>query len=191
MPAPNRSHVGNPSLAWIWARTWDSPMANSNTPEQASGRLGSGSRGPLVPRIALLFAAPILFFCALEGTLLLCGFGKPTAFFIPDEKPGYYRTNPDFTAPFIPASFGIQPLNFRIQRHKKPNCVRVFVLGESAAQGIPDPDFGFAAQLGSQLKARFPGGTFEVFNLGITAIDSHVVYRIARDAADFEPDLFV
>jgi tetratricopeptide (TPR) repeat protein len=162
-------------------------MANHQNPDEASGRAGRR----IVPRLLLLVAAPILFFCALEGALRVIGFGKPTELFIPDGQAGYYRTNPNFTAPFIPASFGIQPLNFRIQRHKRENCVRVFVLGESAAQGIPDPDFGFAAQLGAQLRARFPGDSFEVFNLGITAIDSHVVYRIVRQAAAFEPDLFV
>jgi tetratricopeptide (TPR) repeat protein len=142
-------------------------------------------------KLSLLFGAPLLFFCALEGALRVGGFGKPTGFFIPDGKAGVYRTNPSFTAPFMPASFGIQPLNFRIQRHKAPNTVRIFVLGESAAQGIPDPDFGFASQLRAELRSHYPGTAVEVFNLGITAIDSHVVYRIVRDVADFEPDLLV
>ncbi len=91
----------------------------------------------------------------------------------------------------MPESFGIQPLNFRIRKHKEPGTVRVFVLGESAAQGIPDPHFGFVSQLSEQLKARFPAKGFEVFNLGITAINSHVVYRVARQVADFEPDILV
>jgi tetratricopeptide (TPR) repeat protein len=139
----------------------------------------------------LLFAAPVVFLCVVEGTLRLAGFGRSDAFFIPDERVGYYRTNPYFTAPFIPASFGIAPLNFRIRKHKEPNTVRVFVLGESAAQGMPEPGLGFAAQLRVQLRARFPGKTLEVFNLGITAINSHVVYQIARQVTPFEPDIFV
>ncbi len=147
---------------------------------------------PLLPRLLLLVAAPALFFCALEGALRLAGYGASADLFIPDEgKPGFYRTNPSFTEPFIPSSFGIEPLNFRIRKHKEANSIRVFVLGESAAQGLPDPDFGFAAQLRAQLGARFPGRTFEICNLGITAINSHVVYQIARQAAAFEPDLFV
>ena len=166
-------------------------MAFSSTPDQASGRARPRPAAAVLSRLGLLLAAPVVFFCALEGALLLAGYGKPTELFIPDEKPGFFRTNPNFTAPFIPASFGIQPPNFRFRRRKAPDSVRVFVLGESAAQGIPEPDFGLAAQIRAQLRARYPGKAFEVFNLGITAIDSHVVYRAVRQAAAFEPDVFV
>jgi tetratricopeptide (TPR) repeat protein len=154
-------------------------------------RIRSLLASPLLLRLLLFVAAPTLFFCALEGALWLVGFGKPTEFFIPDEKPGFYRTNPNFTDLFFPASFGIQPLRFYIRKHKEPNSVRVFVLGESAAWGLPDPDFGFAAQLKAQLKARYAGKTFEVYNLGIVAINSHVIYQIVRKVAKFEPDLLV
>jgi tetratricopeptide (TPR) repeat protein len=142
-------------------------------------------------RLLLIVGGPLIFFCGLEGALRLTGFGKPTDFFIPDEKAGVYRTNPDFTHPFIPAQFDIEPLNFRLSRHKNPDTVRIFVFGESAAQGLPEPGFGFAAQLQVQLQARYPDKKIEVCNLGVTAIDSHVVYQIAREAVKFEPDLFV
>ena len=166
-------------------------MARIPDPDRPPDR-GRGRRGPrLIARLLLALAAPALLLGALEGALRASGFGKPTGLFIPDEKPGFVRTNPNFCAPFIPASFGIEPLNFRIRAHKEPDTVRVFVLGESAAQGMPEPDFGFAAQLRAQLRARFPGKAIEVFNLGITAINSHVVYRIARQARDLEPDLLV
>ncbi|HEY5080265.1 MAG TPA: tetratricopeptide repeat protein [Opitutaceae bacterium] len=166
-------------------------MAPDPTPEPAPAPSHRRAARSLLAKIALAVAAPVVVFCVLEGGLRLAGFGVPAGFFIPDEKPGFYRTNPSFTAPFMPASFGIEPLNFRIQKHKEPGTVRVFVLGESAAQGMPDPGFGFAAQLGAQLRARYPGRAFEVLNLGITAIDSHVVYQIARQLPSFEPDLLV
>lgn len=166
-------------------------MAILTNSDEASGHIRPRYGSMLVLRLLLLVAGPALFFCALEGALRVAGFGKPAEFFIPDEQAGFYRTNPCFCAPFIPASFGIQPLNFRIRAHKEPNTVRVFVLGESAAQGMPEPDFGFATQLRAQLRARFPGQAFEVFNLGITAINSHVVYRIVRQVVEFEPDLLV
>lgn len=166
-------------------------MAKSHTLDPQAGRIRPRKGGAFLLKLSLLLGAPLLFFCCLEGALRVCGIGKPTEFFIPDGQPGIYRTNPSFTAPFMPASFGIQPLNFRIRKHKAPNTVRIFVLGESAAQGIPDPAFGFAPQLRAELRSRYPGMSVEVFNLGITAIDSHVVYRIVRDVADFEPDLLV
>lgn len=136
-------------------------------------------------------AIPVVFFCALEGWLRRIGYGRSTQFFIPDIVPGFYRTNPDFTAPFIPASFGVRPLSFRIRRDKGPNTVRVFVLGESAAQGAPAPAFGIPPQLRAQLEARYPGRNFEVFNLAIRAINSHVVCRIVMQVAEFGPDLLV
>ncbi len=171
--------------------TLPQPMAQPHTPEPPPGSVRPKRSGSLLLKLSLLVGAPIVFFCGLEGALRLARFGKPTEFFIPDGQAGFFRTNPDFTAPFMPASFGIRPLNLRILKHKAPNTVRVFVLGESAAQGIPDPDFGFAAQMRAELRSRYPGVSVEVFNLGITAIDSHVVYRIVRQVADFEPDLLV
>jgi tetratricopeptide (TPR) repeat protein len=166
-------------------------MARSKAANPESGLVRPRPAPPLSLRLLLLVAAPAVVFCGLEGALRLGGYGASTDLFIPDGKPGFFRTNPNFTAPFIPASFGIEPLSFRIRRHKEANSIRVFVLGESAAQGLPDPDFGFAAQLRAQLRARFPGRNFEVCNLGITAINSHVVYRVVRQAARFEPDLLV
>jgi hypothetical protein len=67
----------------------------------------------------------------------------------------------------------------------------VVVLGESAAQGVPAPQFGFAAQLRAQLRSRYPGRAVEVINTGIVAINSHAVYQIARQMADLSPDAFV
>jgi tetratricopeptide (TPR) repeat protein len=134
---------------------------------------------------------PALLFIGLEGGLRLAGFGRSVRFLIPDEKPGYFRSNPDFVSSFMPSSFDLRPLNFRVARRKAPNTVRIVVLGESAAQGIPVPSFGFAAQLRAQLRARYPGKDIEVINTGIVAINSHVVYQIARELAGFSPDLFI
>ncbi|HEY1765858.1 MAG TPA: hypothetical protein VGF85_13120 [Opitutaceae bacterium] len=150
----------------------------------------AGWRG-IALKLALAVAAPLVALGALEGTLRLAGYGVATDLFIPNAEPGVYRTNPQFTAPYVPASFGIRPLSFRIRRHKAPNALRVFVVGESAAQGMPEPDYGFAALLRANLRAQFPGREVEVFNLGITAINSHVVRRAVAEASAFEPDLFV
>jgi tetratricopeptide (TPR) repeat protein len=134
---------------------------------------------------------PPVFLLAVEFGLRWAGFGRPATFLIPDDKPGYFRTNPDFASLFLPANFELRPLNFRIAAHKAPNTIRIVVLGESAAQGVPVPSFGFAGQLRAQLRARYPGKEIEVINTGIVAINSHVVYQIALDLARFEPDLFV
>ena len=146
---------------------------------------------PLLAKLALVVVAPIVFFVLLEAGLRIGGYGRDVRFFIPDSAPGVYRTNPRFTELFFPASFGLKPVNFRIARHKPPGTVRVFVLGESAAMGVPEPAFALAPQLQSQLRAMRPDAKVEVYNLGITAINSYAIVEIARQAVDFEPDLFV
>ena len=142
-------------------------------------------------RLALAVAIPLGLFILLEGGLRLGGYGRRASFLVPDERPGYFRTNPDFASLFLPGNFDLRPLNLRIAARKAPNTVRIVVLGESAAQGIPVPAFAFAPQLRAQLRARYPGRDFEVIDTGIVAINSHVVYQVAREMARFEPDLFL
>jgi tetratricopeptide (TPR) repeat protein len=162
---------------------------------KSSGANGSGEpsskRPTLFARCLLAVAAPVVFALALEGCLRLSGFGISTHLFIPDKTPGFLRTNPDFTAAYFPEQFDIYPLNFRIARHKAPGHTRIFVLGESAVKGTPEPAFGFTSLLEAQLRASYPDKHFEVYNLGIVAINSHVVYQAALEAAALEPDLFV
>ena len=166
-------------------------MVPPAAPTPATGRDKPPTGRVWLLRLLLVVAAPLVFFGGIEGGLRLAGIGPPTDLFIPDETAGFYRTNPDFTHPFIPAQFDIQPLNFRLAKQKAPGSYRVFILGESATQGVPEPGFGFVAQLRAQLRARYPGKPIEVYNLGITAINSHVVYQMAREVMAFAPDLLV
>jgi predicted Zn-dependent protease len=123
--------------------------------------------------------------------LRLTHFGRQTDFFIRDETAGFYRTNPRFTELFFPASFGLKPFNFRLSKKKPAGSVRIFVVGESAAMGVPEPGFGLTPQLQAQLRAAYPGREIHAYNLGITAINSHVIRRIVSEALSFDPDLFV
>jgi hypothetical protein len=143
-------------------------------------------------RALLAIGGPLLVLAALELGLRLGGYGHSPAFLIPDpDRPGFLRTNPAFASLFLPASFDLRPLNFRVAAQKPPNTLRVVVLGESAAQGVPVPSFGFAPQLRAQLRACYPGRNIEVIDTGIVAINSHVIYRIARDVRMLQPDWFV
>ena len=166
------------------------PNETSSPRGNADGRAAGGARA-WATRGALAVLIPLLAFAALEGGLRLGGFGRPSSFLIPDEKPGWFRTNPDFVSLFLPGNFDLRPLSLRVSRHKAPNTVRIVVLGESAAQGVPVPSFAFAPQLRAQLRHRYPGKEFEVIDTGIVAVNSHVIYQIAREMAHFEPDLFV
>ncbi len=142
-------------------------------------------------RLILAVGGPICCLLLLEGGLRLAGFGYDLDFFIRDEKPGYYRSNPRFTSLYFPASFGLKPVNFRLPREKPAGSFRIFLLGESAAMGVPEPAFGVAPQLQAQLRAIRPGARIEVYNLGVTAINSHAILPLLREALDFQPDLLV
>jgi hypothetical protein len=93
---------------------------------------------------------PAVFLAAVELILILVGFGFPTAFFIPGKDPGtltpnnwfvwfYHRTPPGSPHPCI------------VKIDKPADTVRVFVLGESAAMGTPDPAFGVSRILETML----------------------------------------
>ena len=144
-----------------------------------------------IARLILAFAAPLLTLLLLEAVLRSVGFGHSPDFFIPDEQPGLLRTNPHYTESFFPASFGQKPQNFRLPRHKPKDSVRIFVAGESAALGVPEPGFGMGPHLRAQLRSAYPSKGIEVYDLGITAINSHVVRDIVRQALRLEPDLVV
>lgn len=142
-------------------------------------------------KLGVAIVAPLLFFAMLEGGLRLAGVGRSTDFFIPDEAPGVYRTNPRYTELFFPASFGLKPLNFRLAKEKPAGTLRVFVVGESAAMGVPEPGFSIAPQLRALLRAAHPDAGIEVCNLGVTAINSHAIRHLVRQAVEFRPDLMV
>ena len=164
-----------------------------SAPPPSSPRKTVPARAPRLWAFRALAAvgAPLLFLVGLEAALRIAGFGQPAGFLVPSERPGFLRTNPRFGASFLPGSFDLRPLNYFVPERKAPNSLRVVVLGESAAQGVPAPQFGFAAQLRAQLRSRYPGRAVEVINTGIVAINSHAVYQIARQMADLSPDAFV
>ena len=64
---------------------------------------------------------------------------------------------------------------------KKPaGAYRIFLFGESAAQGDPDPSFGAGRYLQALLRERYPGMDFEVVCVAMTAINSHAILPIVR-----------
>ena len=68
----------------------------------------------------------------------------------------------------------------RFRRRNRQGTFRIFVLGESAAMGDPDPAYGFSRYLEVMLRERYPSMKFEVVNTGSVAINSHVLLPIAR-----------
>lgn len=136
---------------------------------------------------------PVLVLFAIEGCLRLAGVGHPTTLFIPCTVQGHPAScyNLFFAAPFFPAGSVQTPRLYSVPAQKSPGTYRIFVLGESAAMGDPDPAYGFSRYLEVMLRERFPGIKFEVVNTGSVAINSHVVLEIARGLREQRPDVFI
>ena len=144
-------------------------------------------------RGAAAVLAPVIAFAMVELTLRVCGFGCPTSFLLPVRLNGeeVWVQNNQFTRRYFPPQMARTPVPFTIPRAKPPGTVRVFVFGESAAQGDPQPRFGLPRLIEAQLRLRHPGMKFEVVNAAVTAINSHCILPIARDCARADGDIWV
>jgi Tfp pilus assembly protein PilF len=143
--------------------------------------------------LAASAASVCLFFPLLEGGLRFSGYGYHAGYLAPLDIGGkpHHAVNPDFFRTFFPGALVPYAEPIAIPETKEDGVYRIFILGESAAAGIPDPSFGFPRMLEAMLRARHPGIRFQVRNLAVTAINSHVILRIAKAAAREKPDLFL
>ena len=78
-----------------------------------------------------------------------------------------------------------------IPHAKPPGTIRIFIFGESAAYGDPQPRFGLPRMLEAMLELRHPDKKFEVVNAAMTGINSHVILPLARDCAEARADVWV
>jgi lysophospholipase L1-like esterase len=99
--------------------------------------------------------------------------------------------NPDFARQFFGRKTAAWPTPFKMPEHKTPGTRRIFVLGESAAAGTPDPAYSFSRMLEVMLRRQFPEARFEVCNVAMRGIDSPIIRHIVRECARYEPDLFL
>lgn len=149
----------------------------------------TGRKRAAFTAIALLL--PVILFGAVELTLRLAGAGYPTSFFVPVAGSEGHTTNPRFGWRFFPPALARTPLVAWLPAEKSPAAFRIFVLGESAAMGVPEPAFGFSRMLEVMLAERYPDVQVEMINTAMTAINSHVIRDIARESARRQPDLFI
>jgi hypothetical protein len=100
------------------------------------------------------------------------------------------RKRPLWLALFWPGH-GARAVSTRHAQSQTADTIRVFVFGESAAYGDPQPEFGLCRVLEALLDGRYPDKHFEVINTAMTAINSHVILPIARDCAAQNGDFWV
>jgi tetratricopeptide (TPR) repeat protein len=140
-----------------------------------------------------MIALPLIVLGTIELGLRLAGYGYQTGIFkkMTIDGKSYLANNDDFSLRFFPprAARFLGPV--RMATPKSPGTYRIFILGESAAMGDPDPSYGASRYLEALLSARYPHIQFEIVNLGITAINSNVILPIARDCAARGGDLWI
>ena len=144
-------------------------------------------------RFCAAILVPLAIVGGLELGLRLSGYGYPTSFFVKTEINGqeYFVPNDKFGCRFFPPALARTPAPQRMAVQKPPHTVRIFVFGESAAMGDPDPSYGAWRYLQTLLRERFPGTDFEVICVAMTAINSHAVLPIARECARRDGDLWI
>jgi tetratricopeptide (TPR) repeat protein len=136
---------------------------------------------------------PLLLLILVEIGLRFSGYGYPIAFFLKGKINGQpvYLDNQQFAERYFPHGLARSPQPFAVPAKKPPGTIRILVFGESAAMGDPEPDFGFARILEVLMRGRFPEREFEVVNCAVTAINSHAIREIAKEAAPLEADFWL
>ncbi len=136
---------------------------------------------------------PTLLLVGVEATLRIMSYGYPVAAITTVKIDGktYGCDNAQFSRRFFPRHLAREAVPYIFPAVKPDNTCRIFVLGASAAMGVPEPMFSFGRMLNLMLTNRYPGIHFEVITTAMAAINSHAVLPIAKDAARYDPDLFV
>jgi len=147
----------------------------------------------LVALVVLPLLLCVMLFAVVEIALRIRGYGFDTSFFKPIRVDGqeYFINNEKFSQRFFPVQLARWPDPFIFPAVKPPETIRIFVFGESAAMGDPQPAYGAGRYMQVLLRNRFPGKKFEVINLGITAINSHVILPIAQECARHDGDFWI
>ena len=144
-------------------------------------------------RLMALIGVPLLLLGALELGLRVAGFGYPTSFLLKSsngDKKTFVQNN-QFGWRFFGPRAARLPFATSIPQQKTPERIRIFIFGESAAFGDPQPRYGLPRMLEATLALRHPGREFEVVNAAMTGINSHVIRPLARDCAQADADVWV
>ena len=148
--------------------------------------------------IAITILLPIVLLAAAELTLRVFGWGGYPAWIReagelssgatlrlvePAAAKPYFFANP--TRPGY-----ADQTNFLMP--KPADTIRIFVIGESAAKGYPQPrNLALSSFLQAMLADAWPDKKVEVINLGTTAVASFPLVYQVRDALECSPDLFI
>lgn len=141
----------------------------------------------------IAISLPLVLLVILEGGLRLFGYGVPTSFTLEQEIDGQTMrvSNPRFAWQFFGKDLAREAVPFAIEPEKPEGTCRIFLVGGSAAMGIPEPTFGMAHALEVMLRHRYPDVDFEIINAAMTATNSHVMLPVAEECSAMDADLLV
>ena len=144
-------------------------------------------------RLTAMVFVPLFLILGVEILLRLAGYGFDTELFKEIEigNSRFLVNNDKFGLRFFPPQLERFTSPIRMAAKKPADTCRIFILGESAAMGDPEPAYGAARYMEVLLSMRYPKTRFEIVNTGITAINSHVILPIARDCARREGDIWI
>ena len=111
-----------------------------------------------VMRLAASTLVPLLMLGGMELILRIVGYGYDTDYFVQSRVAGkeYLIPNHTFTYRFFPKELSRAPLATRVAAQKPSGTYRIFLFGESAAYGDPDPAYGVGRHLEVLLGERYP-----------------------------------
>ncbi|MBI9071466.1 MAG: tetratricopeptide repeat protein [Melioribacteraceae bacterium] len=137
----------------------------------------------------ILIVIPILFFVLLEISLRLAGYGTNIKPWIPINS-SRLILNPEIAKKYFGNTQNIPfATEAIIDKNKKENSLRIFVLGGSSAAGYPYlSSASFAKYIRKGLNFTYPDKTIEVVNVSMSAINTYTLKDILPDVIEKEPD---
>jgi lysophospholipase L1-like esterase len=160
-----------------------------------SGEIGNSNRlSKKTPKwfYIVLVLLPIIFLIVLEIFLRIIDYGYNFEQWV-DAGQGKYIINPNIGRKyFTSGDFNPNTIEDVFDQFKKTNSFRVFVLGESSAEGYPyNPMGSFSRYIRRRLELVYPNTPIEVVNISMTAINSYTLLDLIPGVLDQKPDLIL
>jgi len=140
----------------------------------------------------LLVSIPVIFFLLLEAGLRLFNYGHDNRVWV-DISQNMQILNPEvsyryfFTTRNVP--FSVESF---IEKEKKENSFRIFVLGASSGAGYPYLSSASMSKfIRKKLKILYPENTIEVCNISMAAINSYSIRDLVPEIIKKDPDLIL
>jgi len=171
------------------------PPSREAADRDASQSRSGGQRAakPWTFRLLASILIPTLLLGTAELTLRLLGYGHPATFYLESRINGQQIVfdNPRFGERFFPPQLTRTPTPTRFPAAKPAGTFRILLFGESAALGDPRPAYGMGRYLEALLGERHPSTRFEVINVAMAAINSHVLREMTRECVRYDADCWI